>query len=442
MKIVDYDISRITFDDSTRQRKELDLDGIVELAKSIASPIGLINPIVIDHGGRLIAGRRRLEAFKLLNRLTIPIRFKDDLTRLELATLEFDENHKRKQLTWQEEAVAIALIKGLMEEEFATRTEKVSSEEPTVHVVAEALGISEGKVYEDLMLADNLMNPRVAGRPTRSGAIQTAKRERELELVRELARRRAIDHHLEETPTSKTFAHGIIYNEDCRERLAKLADNSIDLVFMDPPWGIDVGTSSLWTKKWIHSYNDSPDETHVLLHGIIPQLYRVLKPTCHFYCFYAIQDNLWWTKEFTNAGFIVRTRPLVWFKTGQLSISDVYTSFMPSYEAVLWGWKPGENDVRRFFNTPAQEGLAFPRQQGVWHENEKPVEFIEHYIEASSSMNEVILDPFGGSGSTAVAAFGRNRYFIICEKDEVSYKKIIQRLTELETPAEEETDPK
>ncbi len=422
IEVHEVEIARITYDDSKRIRQELDPAGISELASSIKD-VGQINPIVINRDYSLVAGRRRIAACTLLNMDRIQAQFKDELPLITQKVIEFDENHKRKQLTWQEEASAISEIHTLKKEEDTDWNAKKT---------AEVLGVSEGKVSEDLQLADNLPNERVSGRPSRRGALQTVKRERELAIVRELARRKSNAIGLKVSERSTQFGQGIVYEDNCLPILKDMEEASVDLIITDPPWGIDFDTSSQWTHKWLATYDDAQNQTRELLYEVFPQLYRVLKPTNHIYCFFPIQEVQWWVTHMCESGFLVRIRPLVWFKTGQPSISDVYASFLPAYEVLLWGWKPGEGNVRRYFGRPTPEGFGYPRQPGIWHENEKPVELLERFIEASSSVNETVLDPFAGGGSTLAAAFGLGRYFIGIESDPGNYSKIIKRIREIE----------
>lgn len=430
MDFIEIELEKITYNDEERQRKELDdnkVSGatIEELASSIKN-LGLINPIIINRDYSLRAGRRRLEAHRVLGRATILARFVDTLTPLQAKELEFDENHKRKQLTWQEEAAAIKEI-----HEFRQTAATEKGEEWSIRKTAETLGLSVGKVSEDLQLASHLDNTRVTGRPSRRGAITTARRERELDLVRELAARRAQDIGVRDADS--TLTGGVLALGDCRKFLATLADNSVDLVVTDPPWGIDLDKSSQWATKWLATYDDSPTHIQQVLRDAFPHIFRVLKPTSHIYCFFPIQEIEWWVKLLTEVGFYVRQRPLIWYKSGQPSISDPYASFLPCYEAVLWGFKPGDGGIRRFFARPTPEAAAYPRQPGLWHENEKPIDLITTFIEASSSVNEVVLDPFAGGASVLAAAFGVGRYYLGSELDEVNFVKARRRMTEMES---------
>lgn len=416
-------LSNILFNDSERIRQDLQPEGIKELAESITN-VGLINPIVVDRSLRLLTGRRRLEAHKLLGREEIEVRFYEDLDPIQQRIVEYDENAKRGQLTWQESARAIQEIHLLLSSR---------SREHSMGETAQALGVSIAKVSEDLMLAQGLGNDRIEARPSRRGALQTFKREREMELARELARRRdpnMVD-NLGGTPRVR-FGRGTLYNASCLDVLRDLGPETIDLVVTDPPWGINLATASQWTKKWVPTYDDSPESIQKLLPDVFQELFRVLKEGAHIYVFYPIQETGWWIDALGAAGFILRNRPLIWHKAGQPSISDTYTSFLPSYESILWGWKPGEGDYRRFFSRPIPESMAIPRTDLRWHENEKPTLLLDAFIEASSDPNEVVLDPFAGGGSTLASAFGLGRSYLGVEIDEVNYGKAVERLRELE----------
>src|SRR5262245_9398293 len=95
-------LDEIIFNDAERMRQNLDPEGIRELALSIEA-IGLLNPIIVNREKKLLAGRRRLEAFKILGRDAIPVNWFEDLDIVQQKIVELDENRKRKQLDWVEE---------------------------------------------------------------------------------------------------------------------------------------------------------------------------------------------------------------------------------------------------------------------------------------------------------------------------------------------------
>ena len=421
-------ISSITYNDAERIRQDLDPDGIRDLAESIQT-VGLLNPIIVRKDGRLLAGRRRLAALFHLQRTEAPVRFWEDLDEVTQLVVELDENRKRKQLTWIEEVTALQRIHALKSKE---------SLHWTLGETAAMVGVSTSKLSEDLLLASMSENTRVKERPTRTGALLIAKRERELELVREIAKRRT-----DSIPPSTGLPHesvagGTLYKGDCRELLKTMRDNSVDLIVTDPPWGVGFQSATQWAKSYSPTYDDSWGNIQALLKDTLPHWFRVLKEGCHFYTFFGASDLGWWIEALTGVGFMVRARPLVWFKASQPAITDLYTAFQPVYETLLWGWKPGEGDYRRFFEKPTAEAYAIPRAKGEWHVNEKPVEFLERYIEASSVQNELVFDPFLGGGSTALAAFQLNRTFIGCELAEGAYQMAFAGLKEAEQTSVED----
>jgi len=218
-------ITSVLYRDDERIRQDLDLDGIRELSESIAL-VGLLNPIIIRKDYKLLAGRRRLAALALLERTEVPVRFWEDLDEISQLVIELDENRKRKQLTWVEEVGALRRLHMLKSKE---------SLHWTLGETAAMVGISVSKLSEDLMLAGMAENERVKARPTRSGALKTAKRERELEIVRELARRRSDALAPSTGLPHESVAGGTLYHGDCRELLSSLRDNSVDMIFTDPP---------------------------------------------------------------------------------------------------------------------------------------------------------------------------------------------------------------
>src|SRR3990167_1481347 len=101
--------------DEKRQREDLDETSLTELTESMRNN-GQITPIVIDREHKLIAGRRRIEAARRLGWSEIRAEYFDSLDILAQKIIEFDDNDKRKQLTWQESACAIKEIHDLKRE--------------------------------------------------------------------------------------------------------------------------------------------------------------------------------------------------------------------------------------------------------------------------------------------------------------------------------------
>lgn len=69
-----------------------------------------------------------------------------------------------------------------------------------------------------------------------------------------------------------------------------------------------------------------------------------------------------------------------------------------------------------------------------YHPTQKPIKLIKRLMEASSNQNDIVLDPFGGSGVTALVASMLSRQFIIIEKDKKFYDIIVKRMDEFLNP--------
>lgn len=68
------------------------------------------------------------------------------------------------------------------------------------------------------------------------------------------------------------------------------------------------------------------------------------------------------------------------------------------------------------------------------HPTQKPLKLIKRLIQASSNKGDLVLDPFGGSGATAIAALQLERDFIIIEQDEKYYADILERIEQVKDP--------
>ena len=128
-----------------RQRKEL--KRIEELAESIKRN-GLLHPIIITRKDVLVAGGRRFAACKLLKMKEIPVHYLDELNPYEAKAVELEENIKRIDLTWQENALAAAEYHRLRE---------ASEDGWTRKATADAIGLSPQYISKLLQVASALL---------------------------------------------------------------------------------------------------------------------------------------------------------------------------------------------------------------------------------------------------------------------------------------------
>lgn len=212
-----------------------------------------------------------------------------------------------------------------------------------------------------------------------------------------------------------TLIHG-----DCLVEMKKIPDKSIDLVLTDPPYGMNYQSS--WrtaTSKFRKIENDN-----VLgwVCSFMTECFRVLKDDRHTYIFcndYAISLFRDYMKE---VGFNTK-RTLVWVKNNHTS-GDLLGDYANKTEFIVYAQKG-----RRLLNGKRDTNvLMFNRVGSLIHPTQKPVDMNEYLIGKSSLEDEVVLDPFMGSGTTGVACKNLNRRFIGIEKDETYFNLAKERI--------------
>jgi DNA modification methylase len=155
----------------------------------------------------------------------------------------------------------------------------------------------------------------------------------------------------------------------------------------------------------------------------------VLKPSGHLYAFFG--PKLWQQTIdlWKNGGFDVRGIICVWVKTGGSTGTVNWDfDFAPSWEPFIFA----HNGERRL-SRKRDSVFSYPPDRGSdrFHANQKPNDLIEELIELSSDEGELVFDPFGGSGATAIAAARKNRRYLTFEQSDVYFNIIKERLINL-----------
>jgi len=207
-----------------------------------------------------------------------------------------------------------------------------------------------------------------------------------------------------------------------------MADDSVDLVLTDPPYGIEY--QSAWridSKRFDPLINDD-----VILIEWIKESYRVLKDGCALYCFTRWDVYPQWKAEIEAAGFIIKNL-IVWDRMVH-GLGDLRGCYAPQYDLIVFASK-GRHILK---NGRPKDVLRYDRvpPEHLTHPTEKPVRLIEELIMNSSRENDLILDPFLGSGTTLISCrrTGRNGCgFELCpDYDEVIRKRIRAKDTSIE----------
>lgn len=224
-----------------------------------------------------------------------------------------------------------------------------------------------------------------------------------------------------------------VYFEDCVEGMRdRLADDSVDCVITDPPYGMSFqsGRKTETTEKgdrvksWPEIAGDETIEDAVeLLKGTLGQIVRVLKEGGHAYifCDWRGIDEI---KPLVEGVLNVKN-VLVWDK-GSMGIGDLNNNWGYSHEFIIFATKgdratPLSNATRNVL----EHGR--PNRTDYEHPTMKPESLLVELVKTSSQPGDRVLDPFMGSGTTAVAAIQNDRDYVGFELDGENYRPVIER---------------
>lgn len=236
-----------------------------------------------------------------------------------------------------------------------------------------------------------------------------------------------------------------IIHGDCLEVLRKMPDECIDLVVTSPPYnlknstgnGMKDGRGGKWANAaLINGYENYDDcmpveEYAKWQHEVLLELVRVIKDDgAIFYNHkWRVQDGL--IQDRRDIVYDVPLRQIIiWKRKGGINFNAGY--FLPTYEVIYLIAK------KNFKLAPHSNSYGdvweIMQEQRNDHPAPFPVELIDRIV--SSTTSQIILDPFMGSGTTAVVAAGLGRDFIGIEKSEQYCKSALDRLEKNKTNPE------
>lgn len=208
-----------------------------------------------------------------------------------------------------------------------------------------------------------------------------------------------------------------IVKEDAFIMLDGLESNSIDLLLVDTPYGMDFQSNH---RKEKHK-KIANDNNLGWLSDWLKQVKRILKDDAHAYIFCS------WHKidvfKFEIEKIFKIKNILVWAKNGG-GMGDLKGGFGGCHEFIIF-INLGK-DLKGKRDTDVIDKAY--RTGNDLHPTEKPVNLMEYLIEKSTNKDDLVLDCFMGSGTTAVACHNTNRRFIGCEIDETHFNTSVQRL--------------
>ena len=343
------------------------------VAKSIEE-FGFKVPIVITKDHVIIAGHTRLKASLKLGLATVPCIVADDLTEGQIKAFRLADNKTAELASW----------------DFT----KLESELESIEMDMSVFGFEdlESKVPDNA--TDDDFDP---------------------------------SEELTETPYTKKDDIYLLGNHrvmcgdaTIKESVDKLTqDEKVDLTFTDPPYNVDYeGTAG-------KIMNDKMEDNtfYLFLFQAFKNMFDHTKPGGAIYVCHADTEGINFRTAFKNAGFKL-AECLVWVKNALvLGRQDYHWR----HEPILYGWKEGA--AHYFIDDRTQDTIweYNKPKRNEEHPTMKPLELCGRAIANSSRVGEIVLDLFGGSGSTLISSDQLQRKARLMELDERFVDVIVKR---------------
>lgn len=354
-------------------------DAVDEVATSIKA-FGFKNPIIVDKNMVIIAGHTRLKAALKLGLTMVPVIVAEDLSDDQANALRLADNKTAELAKW----------------------DKKKLEEELKQINWELLGIDMTDVGFNDIFASEFQE--VVDDDFDEGQ------------------------YLSDEPHSK---QGDIYLLDDNrvmcgdstdpEQVKTLMDGKLaDMVFTDPPYNVNYEGSD---GQSIQNDDMGDEEFHSFLLLVFKNLIDSIKEGAPTYVCHADSEGLNFRSAFKEAGFKL-AQCLVWIKN---SFTIGRQDYQWQHEPILYGWKPGAGHY--FVDDRSQATAWFydkPKKNDL-HPTMKPLELVGQAINNSSLVGQLVLDLFGGSGSTLIASYKSKRTCYSMELDEKYADVIVKR---------------
>ena len=443
-----------------RQRQEFDPEALQELKNSIEDTQLMHAPVLRENEGRLIlvAGERRLRAIQEIFTLggsflydgqrfedgNVPYVLLGELDALAAEEAELDENLKRRDLTWQEHAAAVARLHALrqaqrdsvvrdLEAEHA-EIGKASAPTPAPHTIAdtarELTGRSDGyfqdSVRKEIIVAKHLSNPAVAKAKSADEAFKILRKQETAKRNLDLAA---------EVGAQLTASSHTLLNANCLEWMADATNaGKFDVIVTDPPYGIDAhefGDGAGKLANIEHHYDDSYESWQKLMARWAALSFVITKPQAHAYVFCDIDRFHELKRYMQEAGWYVFRTPFTIVKEGSGRVPLPDRGPRRQSEWLLYaikGNKPVTHIYPDVITARADESMA--------HGAQKPVATYTNLLLRSVEPGAQVVDTFAGTGSLIPAAHDLKCYATVIEQNPEYFALCVKRvkaLAQLET---------
>lgn len=234
----------------------------------------------------------------------------------------------------------------------------------------------------------------------------------------------------------------MVINDDCVNYLDNIANDSIDLILIDPPYlvsrdsnfkKISENTSSQMATKYNISIDFGDwDKQELNWNNLFRQFSRILKKGGTLIIFYDVWKSTE-IKDFAEMYKFKQPRVGVWSKTNPVPINSS-VNYLSNANEYFFTFVKGSSPT---FNSKYDNAIyKFPICHGkerYSHPTQKPLQLISELISKHSNVGDLVLDCFAGTGTTGHACKLLNRDFILIEKDFKYYEIINERLNKLTT---------
>lgn len=385
MKVELIEIGRVIPYARNPRRNE---NAIAKVAASIKE-YGFRQPIVVDEEMVIIAGHTRLQAAQSLGLKKVPVHIADGLTQAQIKAYRLADNRTHEDAKWDEELLAIELgeLDGLGFDLDLTGFDAVELEELLGNAAI------DGLTDDDEVPAA----PEVA-----------VSKEGDIWLLGD---------------------HRLICGDSTKASTMKalMGDELADMVFTDPPYNVDYGQTmkdNLRGNKRKIKNDNLGDGFQQFLTDACTEMVKVCKGAMYI-CMSSSELHTLHTAFITAGG--KWSTFIIWAKnTFTIGRSD----YQRQYEPILYGWPAGnkhfwcgdrsQSDVWNY-NKPKVNDL---------HPTMKPVELVCRAVENSSKTKDIVLDSFGGSGTTLIACEKLKRQARLIELDPIFCDVIVKRWEE------------
>ena len=195
-----------------------------------------------------------------------------------------------------------------------------------------------------------------------------------------------------------------------------------DLCVTDPPYNVDYQGGTGEKLKIMNDKMES-EKFYSFLYDAFSSLASAMREGAPFYVWFASREHINFESALNNAGLGVR-QELIWNKN---SLVIGRQDYQWRFEPCLYGWKEGTAH-RWYGGRDKSNVLEYDKpQKSDMHPTMKPLPLFAHLVENSSRKDNVVIDLFGGSGTTLIACEEMERQCRMMELDPIYCQVIINR---------------